>query len=151
MRRPSPYTDRRQAIDLKMTPMIDVVFLLMIYFIWSSSFGVTELLMPSDVAPETSGAGTSPSTQPLPPIVDFDKIIVRIVAGPGGISWRINDQPVASLADLQSQLQPIARIKRDAPVVLHPDPEVPLGDVIDVFDLSRLIGFNKVQFVVNAK
>lgn len=151
MRRPSPYTDRREAIDLKMTPMIDVVFLLMIYFIWSSSFGVSELLMPSDVAPETSGAGTSPSTEPPLPIADFEKIIVRIVTGPGGVGWRVNDQPVASLADLQRQLQPIANIKRDAPVVLHPDPEVPLGDVIDVFDLARLLRFEKVQFAVNAK
>lgn len=131
--------------------MIDVVFLLLIYFIWSSSFGVTELLMPSDVAPETAGAGTSPSDpQQPPPERDFEKIIVRIVAAPGGVAWRVNDAPVGSLVELQGQLQPIARIKRDAPVVLHPDPEVPLGDVIDVFDLSRLIGFEKVQFAVNA-
>ena len=150
MKSPSSFR-KRGSLEISMTPMIDVVFLLMIYFIWSSSFGVAELLMPSDVAPETSGAGTSPSTEPPRPEVDFDKIIVRIVAGPGGVGWRINDQPVASLAELQSQLQPIARIKRDAPVVLHPDPEVPLGDVIDVFDLSRLLGFEKVQFAVNAK
>ena len=63
----------------------------------------------------------------------------------------LNESPVASLADLQKILLGIARIKRDAPVVLHPDPDVPLGDVIDVFDLSRLIGFEKVQFAVNAK
>lgn len=150
MRHPCTYTERREAIDLKMTPMIDVVFLLLIYFIWSSSFGVTELLMPSDVAPESSGAGTSPSAETLPPDVEFDKIIVRILSGPSGVGWRINDVPVASLAELQTKLQPIARIKRDAPVVLHPDPEVPLGDVIDVFDLSRLLGFEKVQFAVNA-
>lgn len=152
MRRPSPYTERRAAIDLKMTPMIDVVFLLLIYFIWSSSFGVAELLMPSDVAPETTGAGTGPSDPQRPlPERDFEKIIVRIVSTPGGVAWRINDAPVTSVVELQGQLQPIARIKQDAPVILHPDPEVPLGDVIDVFDLCRLVKFQKVQFAVNSK
>jgi biopolymer transport protein ExbD len=151
LRRPSPFTQRRDPVDIKMTPMIDVVFLLMIYFIWSSSFGVPERLLPSDVAAESSGAGSTPSELPPPKERDFEKIIVRIVAVPGGVAWRINDAPVASLGELQSRLQPIVRIKRDAPVVLHPDPEVPLGDVIDVFDMSRLIGFEKVQFAVNAK
>ena len=31
MRRPSPFTERRSEIDIKMTPMIDVVFLLLVY------------------------------------------------------------------------------------------------------------------------
>jgi biopolymer transport protein ExbD len=33
MRRPSIYTDRREPLDVKMTPMIDVVFLLLIFFV----------------------------------------------------------------------------------------------------------------------
>ena len=41
----------------------------------------------------------------------------------------------ASLAELRQMLASIARIKRDAPVILDPASDVPLGDVIDVFDL----------------
>ncbi len=150
MRRPSPFTQRRDPVDIKMTPMIDVVFLLMIYFIWSSSFGIAERLLPSQISAQASGAGQSATELP-PPEADFEKIVVRLVAVQGRVGWLVNESPVASLADLQNILLGIARIKRDAPVVLHPDPDVPLGDVIDVFDLSRLIGFEKVQFAVNAK
>ena len=39
----------------------------------------------------------------------------------------------------------------DAPVILHPDPEVPLGHVIDLYDLARLIGFAKIQFAASEK
>ncbi|MBW8886081.1 MAG: biopolymer transporter ExbD, partial [Planctomycetia bacterium] len=35
MRIPSNYRDRR-PVELQLTPMIDCVFLLMIYFLWSS-------------------------------------------------------------------------------------------------------------------
>ena len=44
MRIPSPFRDRRTSVELQLTPMIDCVFLLMIYFIWSSSFAVAEQL-----------------------------------------------------------------------------------------------------------
>ena len=63
----------------------------------------------------------------------------------------VNDAPIASLAELRETLAKIARIKRDAPVILDPSGEVPLGDVIDVFDLSRLVGFEKVQFATSAE
>jgi biopolymer transport protein ExbD len=149
VRRPSPFTERRDPVDIKMTPMIDVVFLLMIYFIWSSSFGASERLLPSQLSAQTSGAGQSPTEAP-PPEADFEKLVVRIVGTQGNIGWTVNDTPMPSLADLQNKLLQMARIKSDAPVVLHPDPDVPLEHVIDVFDLSRLVGFEKVQFAVNA-
>ena len=40
MKRPSPYVDRRgdASMDSTMTPMIDVVFLLLVFFVWTASF-----------------------------------------------------------------------------------------------------------------
>lgn len=132
-----------------MTPMIDVVFLLMIYFIWSSNTGIAEQLLPSSITPPTSGAGNTATEIPLKDI-EYDPVVVRVVLNGQEVGWRVNDTSMFSFAELQSKLAALARIKRDAPIVLHPDPDVPLGHVIDVFDLSRLIGFEKVQFAVNA-
>ena len=150
LRRPSPFTDRRDPVDIKMTPMIDVVFLLMIYFIWSSNTGTAEQLLPSSISPPTSGAGTTPSNEPPTPEDDFEPVVVRIVAANGQVGWRVNDTPMASFAELQTKLASLGRINPSAPIVLHPDPDVPLGSVIDVFDTARLIGFQKVQFAVNS-
>ena len=59
--------------------------------------------------------------------------------------------PVASLTLLKEQLGRLAKIKRDAPVIVHPDDEVPAGDVIDVFDTARLVGLTQIQFAVSEK
>lgn len=148
MRFPSPFRDQRKSLELNLTPMIDCVFLLMVYFIWSSSFAIAERSLPSQLS-AAQGSGTANPTEPPPPEADFDDIIVRILWTGRGPAWTVNEAPVASLAELHGTLTTIARIKRDAPVILDPDRNVPLGDVIDVFDLSRLVGFEKVQFAAS--
>jgi biopolymer transport protein ExbD len=149
MRRPSIYSARRGTLDVKMTPMIDVVFLLLVFFVWTASFQIVEYDMPSHLAALAGNLPADPSLPP-PPEADFERVIVRLTRGAGGVEWSVNDAPMAGLDQLEMQLDAIARIKRDAPVVLHPDPNVPLGDVIDVYDISRAVGFVKVQFAASA-
>jgi biopolymer transport protein ExbD len=148
MRRPSTFTDRRTPIDLQLTPMIDCVFLLMVYFIWSSSFTIAEQSLPSQLSPLPSGSGTSAEKVP-DPIEDFEPLVIRLTNAGGRVAWTLRDVPMESLTQLQGALATAARIKRDAPVILHPDADVPLGDVIDVYDLARLAGFEKVQFAAS--
>ncbi|MBC8874781.1 MAG: biopolymer transporter ExbD, partial [Planctomycetes bacterium] len=50
MRRESIYTQRRSDLDVKMTPMIDVVFLLLVFFVWTASFHIVEHILPSSVS-----------------------------------------------------------------------------------------------------
>jgi biopolymer transport protein ExbD len=147
MRRPT-YTTRRTPVDLQLTPMIDCVFLLMVYFIWSSSFNIAEQSLPSQLS-AASGSGTPSTETPPPPEADFEDVVVRILWQGATPTWTLNDAPVPSLAALRQSLTQVARIKRDAPVILHPDPDVPLGSVIDVYDISRDVGFEKVQFAVS--
>jgi biopolymer transport protein ExbD len=146
MRRPSSFLSRRTPIDLQMTPMIDCVFLLMVYFIWASSFVPPEMTLPSHLAAQLAGAGQSSASETPPPEADFEKVVVRVLEGNGHVTWEVNGAGVPSLAQLLVTMQQIANIKADAPVVIHPDRPVPVGDVIDVFDLARLAGFEKVQF-----
>ncbi|MEX2176427.1 MAG: biopolymer transporter ExbD [Pirellulaceae bacterium] len=148
MRWPSPFRDRRKSVELQLTPMIDCVFLLMIYFIWSASFAVAEKMLPSELTAASKSASGNANVPP-PPAADFDDIVVRIEWTPAGPAWKVNDVPSASLAELRATLATIADIKRDAPIILDADPDVPLGDVIDVFDLSRVVGFAKVQFAAS--
>jgi biopolymer transport protein ExbD len=148
MRCPSTFTDRRTPIDLQLTPMIDCVFLLMVYFIWSSSFTISEQSLPSQLSPQVGGSGPSADRVPEP-IEDFEPLVIRLSVVGGRVAWTVRDVPMESLAQVNSALVTAARIKRDAPVILHPDPPVPLGDVIDVYDLARLAGFEKVQFAAS--
>jgi len=144
MRRPSVYTDRRSALDVKMTPMIDVVFLLLIFFVWTSSFQVVEFALQSNVSDATAGASTEPQDRP-PAEIDFHDVVVRIVWVDGQPGWRINDLPIPELGEVRRRLTTIFQANKAAPVIIHPDPDTPLNHVIAVYDISRLIGFEKVN------
>ncbi len=150
MRRPSPYLERSTELEIKMTPMIDVVFLLLVFFIWTSSFQVAERVLPSNVT-AVSGTKPVPADETPPPEDDFDKVVIRLRQQSGRLIWRINDAQLHSLAEVRQRLRTIAKIKRDVPVILHPDPNVALGDVINVYDLTRLVGFQQIQFAASEK
>ena len=144
MRRPSVYTERRGPLDVKMTPMIDVVFLLLIFFVWTSSFNVVEYALQSNVSDATAGAATAPPERP-PEEADFHEVVVRIVWINGQPAWRINDRPIPTLDEVRSQLDAIFSANQEAPVIIHPDGDTPLNHVIAVYDMTRLIGFDKVN------
>lgn len=150
MRVPSVFAKRRASVELQLTPMIDCVFLLMIYFLWSANFGTAEFSLPSKLSALSSTGPATTLNQPPAPDEDFPKTVVRILNDGATAIWTVNGSPLGSLSDLRQQLATIARIKSDAPIILDPAHDVPLGDVIDVFDLARLIGFQKIQFAASA-
>ena len=51
--------------DIPMTPMIDVVFLLLVFFVWTASFQLVENRLPGAIAPPTAG-GTVRTYSSLP-------------------------------------------------------------------------------------
>ena len=150
MRRPSPYIDRRGDMEIKMTPMIDVVFLLLVFFVWTASFQIVEQVLPSHLS-EVAGSLPTDPNEPPPVEEDFDRVVLRVRWVGDRPVWQVNQIDVASLLQVRSRLETIATIKRDAPVILHPDAQVPLGYVIDLYDLARLVGFEKIQFAVSEK
>lgn len=148
MRRPSIYTDRRSGLEIKMTPMIDVVFLLLVFFVWTASFQVVEHILPSSVSAASGNQSSDVERDPTPD-EDFDPIIVRVTWLNDQPNWKFNDLPVNNLEELQKKMQQLAALRADAAVILHPDQEVPLGHVIDVFDIARGAGFDQVQFAAS--
>ncbi|MHB0957822.1 MAG: ExbD/TolR family protein [Pirellulaceae bacterium] len=150
MRRFSPYLQRQGEVNIQMTPLIDVVFLLMVFFVWTAGFQVAEYMLPSHLL-ALSGTGVAAQDEPPPPEEDFDQVVVRVLWIAGQPAWKINDASVETLREVRSRLEGIIAIKRDAPVVLHPDQEVPLGHVIDLYDMARLVGFKKIQFAASEK
>ena len=127
-----------------MTPLIDVVFLLLIFFVWTASFQIVEVLLPSRMT-ATAGPGTRPELKEE----DFERIVVRIQPNGDSLAWQINQQPVASLDQLGQRLLQFARIRSELPVVIDPDRTVSFGDVIDVYDLSRDAGLANIQFTTS--
>ena len=148
MKRTSIFDRQRSGLELKMTPMIDVVFLLLVYFIWTASFQVLEYTLPSSLS-EITGGQSDPTVEIPPPEKEFDDVVIKIRYSQGQPSWEVNEQLLPSLAAVGSQLRVIHQIKSDAPVVVDPDAAVPFGDVVSVYDVARLVGFAKVGLAVS--
>ena len=147
MKRPSIFNGSRRELEIKMTPMIDVVFLLLVFFVWTASFHAVEYLLPSSLS-QKQGTGQTVNVDEPPPEIEFEDIVVRISFTNNQPAWSVNGQPVASLSEVRSQLALVADIKIDSPVILHPDETVPVGNVIDVYDATRLAGFTLIQFAI---
>ncbi|QEG24599.1 ExbD/TolR family protein [Mariniblastus fucicola] len=151
MRKPSQYVQTGAAtdIDSAMTPMIDVVFLLLVFFVWTASFQIIEQVMPSQLS---QAAGADPVEQvDVPEPADFDNLVIRIRMQNEAPTWFVSDQPLGDLADVKKQLTTIAQISTDAPVILYPDQNVPLEHIVDAWDAAKVSGFAKVQFAVSGE
>jgi biopolymer transport protein ExbD len=146
MRVPTHHDDRRQT-DIAMTPMIDVVFLLMIFFICTASFQLAEELLPTSLA-VASGTST-PAPIELEP--DLERIVVRASRSNGQTQWVVNKRPCDTLLEVRQVLHTAAEIDRSLPVILDVSGDVPLGDMIDVYDLCRLEGFENIQFAAERR
>lgn len=144
MRLPSPYLQPNSSVEINLTPMIDMVFLLMVYFVVTYGGAEREDVLPSAIA-ETPTGGTGAATTPIER-PEITPLVVRVTWNGQSPAWQVDGQPVPSLDAVRTTLLSVARIKRDVPVVIHPDALVPLGHVIDLYDQARLAGFEKVQF-----
>ncbi len=147
VRRPDYRRSREPDMDATMTPMIDVVFLLLIFFVWTASAQMIEYVLPSQLTRQ-QGNLDAQIVEP-PPEQDFDNVVIRLRWDGGLPDWTINDQPMQSVQQVADALLALAQIKLDAPIIVHPDRNVPLGYVIEVYDLAKLAGFVQVSFALN--
>ena len=127
--------------------MIDVVFLLLIYFVCTASFQPLEQSLRTPLAVPTGGA----SAQPVDvEIDDFEPIVVRARADDTGrVSWLVGEAPCVSLAQVQATLAALHQIHSELPVVLDVGSTVPLGEVVGLYDSCWLAGYRKIQFAAS--
>lgn len=96
MRLSSRRLTRGTEIELSMTSMIDVVFLLLIFFMTTSSFVKTERNLNSGITlQDESASGTS----------DLEPAIVDVVPGGGQFVYRIGEREMTSASELTDILR----------------------------------------------
>ena len=147
VRLPATRADREHDIDSTMTPMIDVVFLLLIFFVWTAGTQIVEYILPSQISAQLGNQQTE-ITDPLPE-QDFDNVVIRVRFDGSLPDWTINEQGMETIEDVFNTLNSLAAINMEAPIIVHPDENVPIGFVIEVYDQAKLAGFEKVSFALN--
>jgi biopolymer transport protein ExbD len=133
-----------------MTPMIDVVFQLLIFFVVAAALGqMPESLLRTELAAAGAVQDAAAPIEREPWAVEvwvklsLDRPSGRTVADMNGTVYE-------DLSQLKAQLRALSELSPDSPVILDNGDEVPLGDVISVYDTCRAAGFESVNFAADA-
>jgi len=129
-----------------MTPMIDVVFLLLIYFVCTASFQPLEQSLRTPLAIPSGGAGAQPVDVE---IEDFEPIVVKAQREQGSMAWFIGEAACQNLGQVAATLRALHEVHSDLPVILDIGAEVPLGEVVGLYDVCWVSGYRKIQFATS--
>jgi len=117
--------------DINMTPLIDVMLVLVVIFILTAPLLASSLRLDLPKA-ETARPQEAPQ-------------VVQVALDQAGQLY-LQDQPLA-LEALQLRLADIARQNAQAEVQLRADEAVPYGRVVAVLDAAHKAGLSRIGFV----
>ena len=125
--------DRKDSIDLNLTPLIDVVFLLLIFFMVSTTFDKQSKL--KIVLPEASATSEK---------VEETTIVIGIDATG---KYFINDRQLVNtqLKTLKIALSKTMDGKTDIPVILRADARTPHQSVVKAMDAASQLGLTRLS------
>ena len=128
---------------MDMTPLIDVVFLLLIFFLITTTFikrreTIVSVNLPSGNAEEVQ--------------LDDEEKLTVFVDSEGQFTLRLRDGESTLPVDrngLRSELEILYETNPNIPIFLRGDRAVSYGAIMDIWLLSREVGFTRVNAVVH--
>ncbi|NVK18448.1 MAG: biopolymer transporter ExbD [Methylocystaceae bacterium] len=120
---------KRRRIPISLTPLIDVVFILLVFFMLASSFEKhrsVELVPPK----ESKGKSTQPKT---------DQIILLLV---GNDRFEVNDQTY----DLDA-IHTFLDERRDQKILIKTGPDASLQDLVSLLDLTASLSLPNIALL----
>ena len=134
----------KKQTELKMVPIIDVIFLLLVFFMCTANFYPIEEILPMDTT--LPGSVAVEMAQPDP--VNLDVVLIQISFDQEP-HWQIEGNQCTSLQEVQSILRLIREVREDIPVIIESADNVPMENVIDVYDVCRRVGLTNIQFAAH--
>ena len=123
--------------------MIDVVFLLLIFFICASARQSREALLAANLPSGSIEAAVAAAP------VQIDQAFVKLKHRDHGTVAEINGTDYATVELLETQLKALADVGPEVPVILDIEGPVPFGDVIRVYDLCQRLKFTTIKFAID--
>lgn len=124
---------RREEQEINLTPLIDVVFLLLIFFMVTTTFK-NHAALKVDL-PEASAQGSAETQQPLELVIDRE----------GG--FHLGEQALIK-ADRESLLRVLLQRKREEEIpllIIRADAQTPHQAVVTAMDVARELEIERVR------
>lgn len=115
--------------EINITPLIDMVFILLIFFMLTSSFMVLpgiKINLPKAVTAE----------------VIKDKNIIITINNENVIY--LNEKPITP-SELTSYLEKLVQAKQEKPLLIKADKDTQLGIVVRIWDICRKVGVSQIN------
>ena len=140
---------RRESLENEsMTPMIDVVFLLLIFFVVASIGQKPDALLPAMMSPGTTETDVElppPETDPLP----AQDVRIRLSRKPDGeLQLELNERLVDS-GELRTRLKTLAELDPRSRIILDVRDEVLIQHFITVYEYCQTLAFESISFAVH--
>ena len=135
-------TKRREDEGMDLTPMVDVTFLLLIFFMITASFSVQKTLETPAPDPDTEGA-----SQQLVDLEELeqDSVIVRIEPGD---KFFVDGEPLADPDALPDRLRAVMNTDGKAELVIRAGGDVRHENVVRAYDAAGEVNMQRIRLAV---
>ena len=136
---------RKSAIDdeMDLTPMVDVVFQLLIFFMVTASFALHKTIQTPAPDPEQKGAAQSMTLEELEGVA----ILVRI---DGQNAITIDDEPLPDGASVEDALLDQMRQEQKSEIIITADAAAWHRTVVKVVDAANAVGMQKIRLATRS-
>lgn len=124
---------RREYLTLDMTPIIDIVFLLLIFFLVTAVFKKDELALILNL----------PSSKEGVKVIDKKELVIELTQSKIAINKNI-----LTFKEIEATLSKIE--DRELPILIRIDKDVKYERIIKLFDLLKRAKLQNIQLITNA-
>ncbi len=131
---------RREKVDITLISMIDVLFVLLLFFMVSTTFNRhTEVKIK---LPEANGKEADNHPKSVNVTID-EKGVYFLMNGKEGQSRRLPDQKRETL---MRELARLSQEEKELPFIISADAKTPHQSVMTVLDVAGQVGFDHITF-----
>ena len=130
---------KRPPLEITLTPMIDVVFLLLIFFMVTTTFSQQSELKIS--LPEAKGGEAEAAEKMI--VLTINAEGIYFISGDDGLPHQLINQQKSTL---KRALIQAAGNSRKVPFVISADAKTPHQSVVTALDIASQLGFTRITF-----
>jgi len=129
--------------------MIDVVFLLLVFFVCASVGQSPDALLPALLSAGVTASDTELSP-PDPEDPEHQEVRVGLARGilPGSVTIELNERSIRTAAELRARLIRLAEADPLSRVILIIDDNVSVQQFVSIYDLCQALEFQSISFGV---